>query len=138
MARVLDVLQRLRDHARTAAEADLRRAESERDRQLARVELIRTAIADARESCDATDVTTLDTYFAFRLQGEVASRREEMRLHQRERDVDAYGRRHVQTVRDQLAVEHLIEARAEAAAHHESAKDAARMDEIGARLQRVT
>lgn len=138
MARVLEVLQRLRDHTRKAAEVDLRRAEAERDRQEARVRQVHTALVEAREACADDDVLALDSYFAFRLQGEVASRREEIRLHQREREVDAHGRRHVAAVRDQLAVEHLIETRAEQAAHRDATRDAARMDEIGSRLRRTS
>lgn len=138
MSRVLDVLFRLRDHARKSAEVELRRAESDRDRQLARVHNIRAALVTAREECAHDDPRAVESYFAFRLQGELAIRREEARLVQREREVEARDRVHVGTVRDELAVDNLRELRAEAEAREAGRKERATMDDIGGRLQRVS
>lgn len=136
MSRALDVLQRIRDHARKAAEAELRRAEGERDRQRARVELVAGAIREAREGLGDQDLLGLDAYHGFRLQAEMSARREDLRLQQREREVGVRSNRHVATVREQLAVEGLLERRAEEEAREGNRKEAAHMDELGARMRR--
>lgn len=135
MARTLEVLQRIRDLARKTAEGELRRAEAERDRQQERVDLIAGALATARASCGDQDVLSLDAYHTFRLQGEMASRREDLRLHHRTREVEARSQRHISTVRDQLAVETLIERRAEDQRREGNRREAALLDEVGARMR---
>ncbi len=135
MPRALVVLQRLRDLARKTAEAELRRAEGERDRQQERVDLIADAMATARAACGAGDLLTLDAYHSFRLQGEMAARREDTRLHHRSREVDARSQRHLSTVRDQLAVESLLRQRDEEDRIEANRREAAQMDEIGSRLR---
>lgn len=137
MAKTLAVLQRLRDHARKTHEVELRRAERERDRQQERVDTLRASLETARADLDANDSHALVAYHNFRLQGEMSSRREGARLAQREREVDAVGRRHGQAVRDQLAIENLIERRDVTRAAAEAHAEMAVLDEIGARGRRT-
>jgi len=137
MAKTLAVLQRLRDHARKAQELELRRAERERDRQQGRIDELHARMESARAELEPGDAHALVAYHNFRLQGEMASRRERARLAQREREVDAIGRRHGQAVRDQLAVENLIERRESARVALEAHAEMAVLDELGARGRRM-
>lgn len=111
----------------------LRRAEDERDVQAQRVEAVRNAVVEARASADPNDPFALATYHAFRRRQEVAERREEARLQQREREVDQKRGLHVGRVRDEIATNNVIEAHARSEEREQATRDARRMDEIAAR-----
>lgn len=132
----LDTLLRLRARAREESQAMLRRAEDERDLQRGRLDAVRKAIADARADLDPHDALALATYHAFRLAQEPLERRETARLLQREREVEQKRAIHVGRVRDELAMANVIEAHAREEAEEEARRDARRMDEIAARLDR--
>jgi flagellar export protein FliJ len=133
MPRPLATLHRLREHARKTAGAELRRAETEHERQQERCDELQRTVAAARGATDESDPASLACYHAFRLQSEVLSRREEARLAQRARDVDARRTRHVVAVRDELALGHVIERREAAETAEEDRKERMGMDEIAAR-----
>ena len=129
----LHTLLRLRAHAREESQGMLRRAEDERDTQAERVEAVRIAVVAARAGADPTDPFALATYHAFRMRQEVAERRENARLQQREREVDQKRGIHVGRVRDEIATENVIEAHAREEEREQATRDARRMDEIASR-----
>lgn len=133
MASSLDILLRLRTGAREESQTLLRRAEDERDAQAARLRAIREATLAARNNLDPCDPFALTTYHAFRMRQEVAERREQAKLVQRERELEQKRGLHVGRVRDELAMQNVIEAQAVAAAREESVRDMRRMDEIASR-----
>ena len=135
MASALGTLHRLRANARKASDVDLRRAELERDRQQVRVEAGQAALVAAREARDDADLESLATWHAFRLQGELKGRREDVRLAQREREVDARRSVHVGHVKDELAVQNLIDRREAVAAEQAGRRERTEMDEIAGRTR---
>ncbi len=102
-------LQRLREHSRIEAHQQVRAAEVERDRSVARLDELRTGVDVARSQVDFADADALGTYQAFRLQEGLRERREQVRLAQRERELETRRTQHVRCVRDELTLEALVE-----------------------------
>lgn len=130
----LHTLLKLRRAAREESQAILRKAEDERDTQAARLQAVLDATVAGRDALDPTDPFSLTTWHAFRMRQEVAERRESAKLKQRERDFEQKRGLHVSRVRDELALEKVIEhhdAEEEEAARELEAK---KMDEIASRL----
>ncbi len=130
-------LLRLRQRAREESQALVRRAEDEREAQAQRLAAVRDSVVRAREELDHTNPIALTNYHAFRMRQEVAERREAGKLVQRERELEQKRAIHVGRVRDELAMQNVIEAHAREEAEAEARRDARRMDEIAARLERV-
>lgn len=137
MPRALEQLHRLRSHQRREATLALRAAEAERERQDAKVRDLAAGVSRARLALDAGDPADLGAWSAWRLQAELAGRRERARLAQRARDVDLAAAKHRRSVQDELAIGSVLTARAEAEAEAEKRADAARMDALAARARRV-
>lgn len=132
-ASALPTLLRLRRAAREESQAAVRRAEDDRDTQAQRLAGIRTATASARENFDPSDVAALVGYHEFRARQEVQERREAARLVQRERELEVKRTQHAGRVRDELALETVIERKQVEAEREELRRDNARMDELGRR-----
>lgn len=133
MSGTLHTLLRLRTLAREETAVAVRKAEDEREAQLARLVAVRESVARARTETDLEDALDLAAYYAFRLRSEMAERREAARLAQKERDVEQKRALHVVRVRDEIAMQNVIDHRERQAAVDEGRRDAARMDEIAAR-----
>lgn len=133
MANTLETLLKLREAARKETLAALRKAEAERETQVARLAEVRMSIVMARESLDPTDPTDLTHYHGFRLRQEMAERREAARLAQKDRDLEIKRNAHILRVRDELSLAELIDAREKFAAVEASRGDQRRMDELASR-----
>ncbi len=100
---------------------------------MAKVVELRDAVVRERDAVDAADGGDLAAWSAWRLQTELASRREGLRLVQKSRDADAAGTRHRRDVMDELALGGVIEARAVAEAEEDKRVEGRWMDEIAGR-----
>ena len=123
-------LHRLRQYARQESELQVRKAQEERDAQLARIEELRAEVQRAREDVDPDDAGALAAYQAWRLRAEMSERRESARLAQRERDLEQHTRTHADNVRKELTMETFLELQAERALEDARRVDARNMDEI--------
>jgi hypothetical protein len=133
MGSTLHTLLRLRGLEREASSLALRKAEDDRDAQRAKLDDVRTSIARARESVDTLDVIDLNIYHQFRLRAEMNERREAARLAQKDKELEARRAVHVGRVRDELALQNVIDAKDLAEAREDSKRDQAKMDELAAR-----
>jgi flagellar export protein FliJ len=136
MPSTLHTLLRLRGLDREASAVALRKAEDERDSQRQKLDEVRATVARARENVSATDAADLAVYHQFRLRQEMAERREMARLAQKERDLETKRNLHVGRVRDELALQNVIDAKAVEEARDESRRDQAQNDEVAARRLR--
>lgn len=135
MSNTMRSLHRLRERARRASEMQLHEARVNADRQRQRLEAVHQAVAEAREQTDAGDVLSLTTWHAFRLRQEVVERRESARLAQRQREVDTAETQHAVRVRDELAIQSVIEEQRVRAAEEARYAEGRVLDEIGARMR---
>lgn len=136
MGSSLQTIHRLREHARQESQARLRQAEGLRDEQRARLDAVHEAMAEARVHRDPTDIVSLGAYATYRMQQELAARRESVRLHQRERDLEQAETVHHGRVRDELATANLIAAEDERTALDERRTETRTLDEVAARMRR--
>lgn len=137
MSRVLEPLLRLKSHQRRQSTLALRAAEAERDRQAERVAELRSKMAGQREQLDRTDGNELVAWSAWRLQAELANRRESMVLAQRAREAEVAAGKHRRDATDELALDAVLQARAEAELEEEKRGEARVMDEIAGRRAAV-
>ena len=133
MTDTLQTLLRLREAARKETLAALRKAENERDLQMAKLVEVRESVKTARAQVDPTDATDLTHYHGYRLRQEMAERREAARLAQKDRDLEGRRNAHVLRVRDELALSGLIDARAETEREEADRRENKQMDEIANR-----
>ena len=130
----LHTLLKLRRAAREESQAIFKRAEDERDAQAERLQALRDATVRGRSSIDPTDPFSLTAWHSFRMRQEVAERREVMKLKQRERDLDQKRAIHVARVRDELALQRLIEHQDAEEAAEARVREGRAMDEIASRM----
>jgi len=126
-------LQRIREHERKSAHQKVVAAEEERDRSVARIEALQERVEVARTSVDNEDAVSIATYHSYRLQQVITERREEARLAQRNRDLEARRAHHVVCVREELSLDAVVERMNERDQAEERRSDARLMDEIAAR-----
>lgn len=130
---ILKSLLKLRTYQRQQSAVQLKHAEVERDRQAVRVQSLEDEVIRAQESLPSNDATSLNDYHTWRLRQELALRRENARLQQRERDVDIQQDRHGKNVRDELAIQNVNTAHAQALSEDALRRESAWMDEIASR-----
>jgi flagellar biosynthesis chaperone FliJ len=138
MSRVLDPLLRLKSHQRRQSTLALRAAEAEREAQAGRVSELRTRMTEQREEIDPSDGNDLVAWSAWRLQAELSNRRESMVLAQRSREVEIAANKHRRDATDEMALDAVIRARAEAELEEEKREEARTMDEIAVRRAATT
>lgn len=137
MSPSLQTLFRLREHARKESESKLRRAETLRDEQQARLDAVQEAMEQAREAKDPADVLALSQYHAWQVRQRLNERRESTRLQQRERETETARTSHHVRVRDELAIQNAIEAANDREMALDRLAETKTLDEIGARMRRV-
>jgi len=130
---VLNSLHRLRSHLRQQSSVQLKTAEVERDQQQQRVQDIEVSVVQAQKTVDTSDLNALTEYHGWRLRQELAWRRESARLHQRQRDVEIQKERHIRNVRDELAMQNVLQAKELVEQEEDKRKEARWMDEIASR-----
>ena len=135
MSNTMKSLHRLREHARRVSETQLYEARLGWERQRQRLDGVQNTIQEARAQTDPLDVISLSTWHSFRLRQEMAERREIARLAQRVREVDAAETTHAVRVRDELAMQSVLEGIKVAALAEETRQEGLLMDEIGGRLR---
>jgi hypothetical protein len=133
MSNIYASLQRLRVHSRKEAHQQVRAAEIERDRAAARLLELREGVASARAAVDPRDAEAVNLYATFRLREALRERREEARLAQRERDLEARRAHHLKCVRDELTLNTLVDELNAREAQEARRVEARRMDEIANR-----
>ena len=129
----LHTLVKLRRAAREETQAALARAEAELLAQTARHQAVLDATTAGRAALDPTDPNSLSVWAAFRMRQEVAERREAAKRMQKERDVTQKRALHVARVREELALEKLIERQAADEDADLLRRESRRMDEIAGR-----
>jgi hypothetical protein len=127
---------RIRERARQQTARQLAEADRVRDEQRTRVEAIVGSFIEGRAATNPADPAELAAWHGWRLRQEIALRREEARLGQREREAEAARNRHVGRVRDELAVSGVIAARAEEEALDARRADDREMDDVAGRRAR--
>ncbi len=132
----LHTLLRLRTIARESSSLALRKAEDERAAQLEKLRGVRSAVESARTETDMNDALDLANYYAFRLRSEMAERREAARLAQKERDVEQKRAIHATHVRDELAMDNVIDLRERQEAREQQRRESREMDEVAGRRHR--
>lgn len=137
MSPSLQTLFRLREHARKESESKLRRAETLRDEQQARLDAVQEAMERAREAKDPADLLSLSHYHAYQGRQQVNERRETTKLQQRERETETARSFHHVRVRDELAIQNAIEAANDREMALDRLAETKTLDEIGARMRRV-
>lgn len=135
--RSLVVLHRVRETARRESHARLGRAELLRDEQQARTGAAARAIEEGARAVDPADLDAVAAWGAWRLRMELVMRREEARLHQRERELAQARLLHEARVREELSVAGVIDTAVERFRAAERAAETRFLDEVGARRGRA-
>lgn len=130
---VLDSLLRIRTYQRQQSALALKLAQVEHERQLEKVHDLQNAIVNAHSNVQPRDALSVNDYHAWRLRQEIVMRRENARLQQRERDMLIQEDKHIHHVRDELAIQNVIEAHVIQEAEEDRRADARWMDEIASR-----